>query len=141
RFCSNFVALVKSPAFAAANPMRRMVTRNVFLRPTMSPRRPKKSAPMGRMRKPAPERREARAEGGGLVPFRKEQAAQLNRQRGVDVEIVPSSNAPNEEARTTFFSSAVIADVDRSAPMLSSVRCIVPSICAHSLFWDVKNTV
>jgi hypothetical protein len=30
-----------------------MVTRNVFLRPTMSPTRPKKSAPKGRTMKPA----------------------------------------------------------------------------------------
>ncbi len=33
--------------------MIRMVTRKVYLRPTMSPRRPKKIAPNGRTRKPA----------------------------------------------------------------------------------------
>ena len=34
-------------------PMIRMVTRKVYLRPIMSPRRPNTSAPNGRTRKPA----------------------------------------------------------------------------------------
>ena len=34
-------------------PMIRMVTRKVYLRPIMSPRRPKKMAPKGRTMKPA----------------------------------------------------------------------------------------
>ena len=34
-------------------PMIRMVTRKVYLRPIMSPRRPKKIAPNGRTMKPA----------------------------------------------------------------------------------------
>ena len=34
-------------------PMIRIVTRKVYLRPIMSPRRPKTSAPNGRTRKPA----------------------------------------------------------------------------------------
>ena len=35
------------------DPMIRMVTRKVYLRPTRSPRRPNTSAPNGRTRKPA----------------------------------------------------------------------------------------
>jgi len=34
-------------------PISRIVTRKVYLRPIMSPRRPKTSAPKGRTRKPA----------------------------------------------------------------------------------------
>ncbi len=41
------------PTAKVDNPINRMVTRKVYLRPIMSPRRPNTSAPKGRTRKPA----------------------------------------------------------------------------------------
>ena len=42
-----------TPTMKVDTPMIRMVTRKVYLRPIMSPRRPKTNAPKGRTRKPA----------------------------------------------------------------------------------------
>jgi hypothetical protein len=43
----------RRPTAAVALPMTTIVIRNVYLRPTRSPIRPKTSAPKGRTRKPA----------------------------------------------------------------------------------------
>ena len=44
----------RTPTRAVDTPMTVMVNRNVNLRPTMSPMRPKTAAPNGRTAKPAP---------------------------------------------------------------------------------------
>ena len=43
----------RQPTRKVAEPMMRMVTRKVYLRPTRSPNRPNTRAPKGRTRKPA----------------------------------------------------------------------------------------
>ena len=43
----------KSPTKTVESPITTMVTRNVYLRPTRSPMRPKMIAPKGRTKKPA----------------------------------------------------------------------------------------
>ncbi|MNU55875.1 hypothetical protein D3C71_449610 [compost metagenome] len=53
-------ALGSTPTRKVETPMMRIVTRKVYLRPTISPRRPNTSAPKGRTRKPAAKARSAK---------------------------------------------------------------------------------
>ena len=58
-------------------PMIRMVTRNVYLRPIMSPRRPKKMAPNGRTMKPAAKRQQRKDEGRTRIQATEELLAMM----------------------------------------------------------------
>ena len=56
-------------------PMNRIVTRNVYLRPTRSPMRPNTSAPKGRTRKPAAYAAKADSSAAVWLPGGKNSAA------------------------------------------------------------------
>jgi hypothetical protein len=57
------------PTMNVDRPMMRIVTRKVYLRPTRSPRRPKKSAPKGRTANPAAKASSAKMNAAvGLTP-------------------------------------------------------------------------
>ena len=71
------------PTMKVDRPMIRMVTRKVYLRPTMSPRRPNTSAPNGRTRKPAAKASSAKmsrvAVGSGREELRADDARRASR--------------------------------------------------------------
>jgi hypothetical protein len=70
--------------------MSSSVTRNVYLRPMMSPRRPKKIAPNGANHEARGECRERRQERRrGIVSFGKNCVAMMVASAAEDVEVVP----------------------------------------------------
>jgi hypothetical protein len=70
-------------------PMIRMVTRKVYLRPIMSPRRPNTSAPKGRTMKPAAKASSEAMNAAVGSSALKNCLAMIGRQRTVQVEVVP----------------------------------------------------
>src|SRR3546814_17964377 len=76
-----------TPTRKVDRPMIRMVIRKVYLRPTMSPRRPKTKAPKGRTAKPAANASKAKIKPAvGLTPEKKCAAIMAARDRKSVVE-------------------------------------------------------
>ena len=75
---------------AVAMPISVIVTRKVYLRPSLSPRKPNSTAPSGRKPKPTANPAQASSVCSSLVARREEGAADDRRgERAVDEEIVP----------------------------------------------------
>src|SRR6185436_15022071 len=88
-----------TPTRAVETPITVIVTRNVNLRPTMSPIRPKTAAPKGRTAKPAPKVASDASRAASLLPFGKnwvlKNAARTPyRYKSYHSMIVPAADAP-----------------------------------------------
>ena len=98
-----------------------MVIRNVYLRPTKSPRRPNNSAPKGRTANPAAKASSAKMYAAvGLTP-EKNCFAMMRRERTVKVEVVPLEN--RTERRGEDDSPFLVFGIELHVPRCRPTRC------------------
>ncbi len=104
---ADLVVCWEQPDRKGRRTMMIIVTRNVYLRPTKSPSRPKTSAPSGRTMNPAEKARSAKIKPIEGSAFEKNCAAMTLASEPKSTKSYHSKIVPREEARITLRSSAV----------------------------------